>query len=157
LILENQAEVDSNAQLKHRRKAEHQLAGIEKIDGAYPFTLEASHRAYRLNDFLHKLVDPVHRNRFLNDTQALYAEFELSEEERALLDARDWLSLIHYGVIFFCLEKMAAVLGISNPDIYAQMRGETLDEYLNSRNVVMQYSVAGGAEAKKLSDKTAKS
>ena len=62
--------------------------------------------------------------------------------------------MIHYGAIFFGLEKMAAVVGVSNPEVYAQMRGETLEEYLSTRNVQIQYSVAGGDEAQKLADKT---
>jgi gallate dioxygenase len=153
LIYENQVEDDSDS-AAHRDHVGRQLAGIENIEGAYPFTLEVSHRAFRINDLLHRLVEPEHRKRFLADTQNLYDDFGLSDEERRMLDQRDWLALIQYGVIFFCLEKMAAVLGISNPDIYAQMRGETLEEYLNSRNVVIQYSVAGGEEAQKLADKT---
>ena len=85
----------------------------------------------------------AHRKRFLEDTAALYDEFGITEEERALIDGRDFIGLIHYGVIFFCIEKLAAVLGISNPDVYAQFRGETIDEFMQSRNVSMHYSVAG--------------
>lgn len=153
LILENDdsRDADSAAQLD---RANEQMAGMEDIEGAYPFTLEVSHRAFRLNDLLHRLIEPAHRKRFVEEPQALYDDFGLTDEERRMLEDRDWLALIRYGVIFFCLEKMAAVLGISNPDIYAQMRGETLEEYLQSRNVVMQYSVAGGEEAQKLADKT---
>jgi gallate dioxygenase len=58
----------------------------------------------------------------------------LSDEERALLRARDWRGLIHYGVIFFVLEKWGAVLGISNLHIYAAMRGESLAEFQKTRN-----------------------
>lgn len=157
VIFENQSETDAAALAQHRDHVARQLAGIENIEGAYPFTLEVSHRAYRLNELLHRLVEPDHRKRFVEDPQGLYDSFDLTDEERRMLDERDWLALIKYGVIFFSLEKMAAVLGISNPDIYAQMRGETLEEYLNSRNVVMQYSVAGGEEARKLADKTGSS
>lgn len=38
----------------------------------------------------------------------------LHEKERALLRRRDWSGLIHYGVIFFMLEKLGATLGVSN-------------------------------------------
>ena len=37
--------------------------------------------------------------------------------------------MIHYGVSFFMLEKLGAVVGVSNLHIYAAMRGETLDEF----------------------------
>lgn len=154
LIYENEAEPAKSELEEQRQLIGHQLEGVDKLEGTHPFTLEVSHRAFRLNDFLHRLVIPEHRERFLNDTQNLYRECELSEEECRLLDARDWIGLIHYGVIFFCLEKMAAVIGESNPDVYAQMRGETMEEFQKSRNVSMQYSVAGGEEAQKLADRS---
>jgi len=154
LVYESDEEPSKEAAEEQRRRIGEQLAGVEKIEGTHPFTLDVSHRAYRLNDFLHRLVEPEHRRRFLDDTQNLYDEFELSDEERRLLDERDWIGLIHYGVIFFSLEKMAAVIGSSNPAIYAQMRGETMEEFQASRNVSMQYSVAGGEEAQKLADKS---
>jgi gallate dioxygenase len=51
--------------------------------------------------------------------------------------------MIHYGVIFFMLEKLGAVIGVSNLHIYAAMRGESLDEFQKSRNAQVMYSVAG--------------
>jgi gallate dioxygenase len=153
IIYENGAQPDEAEARVQRDRIAHQLTGLEKIEGTHPFTLAVSHRAFRLNDFLHRLIEPGHRRRFLEEPAVLYDEFGLSAEERRLLDARDWIGLIHYGVIFFCLEKMAAVIGSSNPEVYAQMRGETMDEFQKSRNVSMQYSVAGGAEARKLADK----
>ena len=51
--------------------------------------------------------------------------------------------MIHYGVIFFMLEKLAAVTGISNLHVYAAMRGQTLEDFLTTRNTQVIYSVAG--------------
>ena len=155
-IYENKAKPETSMLEQHRQRMGHQLNGVEKIEGTHPFTLEVSHRAYRLNDFLHRFVFPEHRQRFLSDAAGLYDDFDLSDEERKLLDDRNWLGLIQYGVIFFCLEKMAAVLGAANSDIYAQMRNETMEEFQASRNVAIQYSVADGEEAQKLADKAAK-
>lgn len=53
---------------------------------------------------------------------------------KAACCARDWRGLIHYGVIFFVLEKWGAVLGISNLHIYAAMRGQSLAEFQQTRN-----------------------
>lgn len=155
VIYENPALPDAPEAERQRARIAEQLAGIETIEGTHPFTLEVSHRAYRLNDFLRRLTDPEHRRRFLEDTQALYGEFGLTAEERRLLDARDWIGLNRYGAIFFGLEKMAAVIGASNPEVYAQMRGETLEAFQKSRNVSMQYSVAGGDAATRLARKQA--
>ena len=66
----------------------------------------------------------------------------LSEQERAMLRARDWRALIHYGAIFFLLEKLGAVVGTTNLHIYAAMRGQPLEEFLKTRNTQVLYSVA---------------
>ena len=155
VIYENHHEPDAGEGRAQRALIARQLDGIERLPGTHPFTLDRSHRAYRLNDFLHRLVEPQHRERFLNDTQNLYDEFGLTDEERRLLDTRNWIGLIHHGAIFFGLEKMAAVIGSSNPHVYAQMRGETMEEFQRTRNVSLQYSVAGGDEAQKLANKAA--
>ena len=46
------------------------------------------------------------------------------------------------------MEKMAAVLGVSNPEVYADFRGETLAQFLATRKVPMRYSVAGGEQVR---------
>ena len=56
---------------------------------------------------------------------------------------RDWRGLIHYGASFFLLEKMGAVVGVSNLHIYAAMRGQTLEAFQQTRNQQVTYSVAG--------------
>jgi gallate dioxygenase len=120
-----------------------QLAGVETLPGTHPFTLERSVKAYRLNKFLHGLIDPPQRARFKADEEATFAAAGLSDEERRLVRNREWLAMIHYGVIFFLLEKLGAVVGISNLHIYAAFRGETLQEFQKSRNAAVLYSVAG--------------
>jgi gallate dioxygenase len=146
VIYEDTAESQPSEIESQRELIGRQLAGIEKIEGTHPFTLERSHNAYRLNDFLHRMTIPDHRQRFVTSPQDLYDEFGLNGEERELLDSRNWIGLIHYGAIFFGLEKLAAVLGMSNTDVYAQMRGESIEEFQKSRNVQMTYSVAGNPQ-----------
>ena len=45
------------------------------------------------------------------------------------------------------LEKLAAVTGISNLHVYAAMRGESLEDFLKTRNTRVIYSVAGRTRA----------
>ena len=121
-----------------------QLAGVEKLPGTYPFTLSRSVQAYRLNKFLHRMIEPAHRKLFLADPETAFAESALTEEESDMVRRRDWRALIHYGAIFFVLEKLGAVVGVSNLHIYAAMRGETLEEFQKTRNAPgALYSVAG--------------
>jgi gallate dioxygenase len=149
LLLENQSrEVPVEVLQRHRDHINHQLAGVEKLEGTYPFTLERSHKGYRLNRFLHNLIDPSWRARFLQDPQPLFDEHQLTEEEQQLLQARDWRGLIQYGVIFFLLEKLGAVVGVSNLHIYSAMKGMTLEEFQKTRNQQVTYSVAGRQPAK---------
>ena len=121
-----------------------QLAGIESLQGTYPFTLARSVKGYRLNKFLHALIDPAWRAAFRADQESLFEDAGLTVEERHLVRTLDWRGMIHYGVSFFMLEKLGAVVGVSNLHIYAAMRGETLDEFRKTRNAPgALYSVAG--------------
>jgi len=110
-----------------------------------PFTLERSVRTYRINDYLHRMVEPAHRQRFMSDPEGSFADADLSDAERDLIRRRDWRGLMHYGAIFFGLEKLGAVVGVSNLHIYAHMRGQSLEEFQKTRNTTALYSVTGEA------------
>jgi len=128
----------------YREHVGRELAGVEEIEGTYPFTLQSSVKTYRLSKFLHSLVDPAVRQRFLEDQESLFEGHHLTSEERDMVRNRDWRAMIHYGVIFFMLEKLGAVVGTSNMHIYAAMRGESLEEFQKTRNAPgALYSVAG--------------
>lgn len=131
---------------RQRERIGHQLRGIEQLEGTYPFSLETSVRAYRINRYLHQLVLPAFRERFRADPAATFDEADLTAEERDLITRRDWRGMIHYGVIFFLLEKLGAVSGVSNFHIYAAMRGQSLEDFQMTRNAPgALYSVSGGA------------
>ena len=138
-------EPDARGIERHREHMARELAGVERLEGTYPFTLERSVRAYRVNEYLHRMVEPAHRQRFLQDPEGSFADADLSEEERDLIRRRDWRGLMHYGAIFFGLEKLGAVVGVSNLHIYAHMRGQSLEEFQKTRNTRALYSVAGEA------------
>jgi len=142
--IEDDAAIADRAAIQ-RERIGHQLKGIEALEGTYPFTLETSVRAYRINRYLHQLIEPAFRERFRNDPVATYEEAALTDEERDLITRRDWRGMIHYGVIFFLLEKLGAVSGVSNLHIYAAMRGQSLEDFQKTRNAPgALYSVAGG-------------
>lgn len=140
---------------QYRQRINHELAGVEKLEGTYPFTIERSVKAFRLNSFLHELIKPAFREQFLKDPEPLFTQHQLTEEERDMLRRRDWRALIHYGVIFFLLEKLGAVIGTSNLHIYAAMRGQSLEDFQKTRNAQVLYSVAGQDQGKTDWDKPA--
>ena len=142
-------ELEEKANRTVRERMNEQLAGVEQLPGTYPFTLDRSVKAYRLNEFLHSLIVPSRRRLFLDHPEAAFEEAGLSAEERDIVTRRDWRAMIHYGVIFFMLEKLGAVIGVSNLHIYAAMRGQTLEEFQKTRNAPgALYSVAGSDAGK---------
>ena len=87
--------------------------------------------------------DGVSRN-LIGEVYHRFEKAGLTGEEKDLIRRRDWRGLIHYGAIFFMLEKLAAVIGVSNLHVYAAMRGETLEDFLQTRNTQVVYGVGGG-------------
>lgn len=148
LIFEDLDGEPDAAEIKaYREHVGHELAGADAIEGTYPFTHARSRQNFRINRFLHELIKAGHRQRFLDEFEILAAEWKLSDAEIDLIAKRKWIEMIRRGVSFFVLEKMAAVIGVSNPEIYAAFRGETLQQFLATRRVPIQYSVAGGNTA----------
>ena len=100
---------------------------------SYVFDLERSSRGLRLNRFLHGLTVPEKRKLFLENPEA--AMSALSEEEKDMVRRLDWKAMQNYGASFFCLEKLARTKGVSNPEMVAAFRGETLEAFLKTRRV----------------------
>jgi gallate dioxygenase len=141
-------EDEAQAVEAYAAKTRREYDGVNELEGSYPFTLDRSSRAYRLNRYLHGIIQPELRGRFLYDREGSYVRGELSEEEKDMLRRLDWRALIRYGVIFFILEKLAAAVGTTNQHIYAHMRGESLEDFQKTRKNAVLYSVAGNHKAK---------
>ena len=101
----------------------------------YVFDLERSARGLRINRFLHALVAADARKRFAEDPEQAMQAAGLDDDERRMIRDRDWRALMDHGASFFCLEKFARVIGVSNPEMVAGFRGETLEQFLATRRV----------------------
>ena len=112
-----------------------QLEGVEGVEGTYLFDLRVSNRALKLNRFFWQLIGQSWRDRFIADSEGLMTEAGLDEREKELVRTRDWLGLIRHGANFFVLEKFARVSKVSNLEVYAIMRGESLEAFLKTRRV----------------------
>jgi gallate dioxygenase len=99
----------------------------------YVFDLETSGRGLRLNRFLHGLTDSSRRDLFKSDPEK--AMQSLTEGEKDMVRRMDWKALQDCGASFFCLEKLARTNGVSNPQMVAAFRGETLEQFLKTRRV----------------------
>ncbi len=86
-----------DADKTYRQHIQQQTAGLEALPGTYPFTLQRSVRAYRLNKFLHELIHPAFRRRFLQEPESLFREHQLTEGEVVMINRRDRRALIQCG------------------------------------------------------------
>ena len=99
----------------------------------YVFDLALSAKGLRLNRFLHGFTIFEKREFFKENPETAMAQ--LTEEEKSMVRNLEWRALMDYGASFFCLEKLARAKGVSNPDMVAAFRGETLEEFLKTRRV----------------------
>ena len=86
-----------------------------------------------MNRFLHSLTASDVRKKFLERPEE--AMTGLSEQEKDMVRRLDWKALQDYGASFFCLEKLARAKGVSNPQMVAAFRGESLEAFLKTRRV----------------------
>jgi gallate dioxygenase len=152
VVYEDLSDEEGESPEAHLARARREFEGVLEIEGSYPFTFERSMRAYRLNRYLHGIIQPELRGRFLYDREGSYERGRLTEQEKDMLRRLDWRALIRYGVIFFILEKLAAAVGVPNQQIYAAMRGESLEDYQKTRKTQVLYSVAGSHKRKSEED-----
>ncbi len=97
------------------------------------FTGERSRQGYRINKLSSSLTDPTNREAFLADEDAYCRRFDLTAQERKLVADRDWNGIVAAGGNIYVFIKIAATVGTSLLEMGADMRGETLDDFLASR------------------------
>jgi protocatechuate 4,5-dioxygenase alpha chain len=98
------------------------------------FDLRLSRRGLRLNRMCGTLCNPVNREAFKRDEEAYMSRSCLSEEEKDLVRNRDFAGLIHAGLNIYWMLKLGSVTGNSLYRMGAQMRGESYEEFLSTRN-----------------------
>lgn len=81
------------------------------------------------------LCSPGEREAFKRDEEAFMARFSLTEEEKNLVRRRDFKGLIEAGMNIYAMLKVGAATGNSLYRMGAQMRGETYEEFLKTRNI----------------------
>ena len=108
---------------------------ISEIPDTTIFDLRLSRRGFRLNKMCAALCAPAEREAFKRDEDAFMARFALSEAERQLIRRRDFQGLIEAGTNIYFLLKIGAATGTSLYRMGAQMRGESYEQFLATRNI----------------------
>jgi len=99
------------------------------------FDLRLSRRGQRLNKLCAALCSPQERDAFKRDEEAFMSRFALTEAEKELIRRRDFEGLIEAGTNIYFLLKIGSVTGTGLYKMGAQMRGESYDEFLATRNI----------------------
>jgi protocatechuate 4,5-dioxygenase alpha subunit len=99
------------------------------------FDLRLSRRGRRLNKLCAALCSPQEREAFKRDEEAFMSRFGLTETEKELVRKRDFQGLIDAGTNIYFLLKIGSVTGNGLYKMGAQMRGETYEQFLSTRNI----------------------
>jgi protocatechuate 4,5-dioxygenase, alpha chain len=111
-----------------------QLSPVRKIGDAHIFDLALSYRGLRINRMCHALNQEAGRVSFRADEAAFLARFHLTEEELALIRARDFNGLLAAGANIYYLIKLGTATGNGLYKMGACMRGESYEAFLATRN-----------------------
>jgi protocatechuate 4,5-dioxygenase alpha subunit len=112
-----------------------QLDPDRPIPGSYLFTGAAASRGYRLNRFCKSLQQEPNRAAFKDDDDAYMRAHQLTPEEVAMVKARDYLAMVRHGASHFLVFRLSGAQGVGLAATGAQMRGQTLDEFMRTRRI----------------------
>ena len=99
------------------------------------FDLRLARRGARLNRMCSALCSPAERDAFKRDEEAFMARFALTETEKDLIRKRDFAGLIEAGMNIYAMLKIGSATGNSLYRMGAQMRGESYEDFLKTRNI----------------------
>ena len=108
---------------------------MRQIPDTSIFDLRLSRRGIRLNKMCAALCSPAERESFKRDEEAFMARFRLTDAEKALVRQRDFKGLIEHGMNIYAMLKIGSATGNSLYRMGAQMRGESYEQFLATRNM----------------------
>ena len=81
------------------------------------------------------LCAPAEREAFKRDEEGFMSRFGLSETEKQLVRKRDFAGMIEHGMNIYAMLKIGSATGNSLYRMGAQMRGESYEAFLATRNM----------------------
>ena len=99
------------------------------IPGTTVFDADQMRKGYWLNQFCVSLMKPENRERFLANERAYLDDWQMSEDQKQAVLARDLNRCIDLGGNIYFLARIGATDGRSFQYMAASMSGVTQDEY----------------------------
>ena len=103
----------------------------QDVPGTIIFDAEQSRKGYWLNQFCMSLMKEENRTRFKANERAYLDEWDMTEEQKQAVLARDLNWCIRTGGNIYFLAKVGATHGLSFQQMAGSMTGMTDDEYRN--------------------------
>ena len=135
------------------------LAELDDIPGTRIYTAARARKGYWINQFAMSLMKADNRKRFKADERAYLDEWNISEEGKEALRARDYNRLLGLGGNVYFLAKLFSTDGLPVAEAVSTMTDMTWPEYRQmmldgGRSVIGNRSIkanlaAAGAEATK--------
>lgn len=105
------------------------------IPGTKVFDWRESRKGYRINKFAMAFADEANRAAFAADEEAFMESYGLSEREKQLVRDRNLGALVdECGGLIYMIMKIGAATGLGLYHIGAQLRGETFEQFMATRN-----------------------
>lgn len=99
------------------------------VPGTIIFDADQSRKGYWLNQFCMSLMKPENRERFKADEKAYLDEWDMTEEQKQAVMARDLNWMMRTGGNIYFLAKLGSTDGLSFQQMAGSMTGMTEQEY----------------------------
>jgi protocatechuate 4,5-dioxygenase alpha chain len=105
------------------------LAELEDIPGTRVFTAARARKGYWLNQFSMSLMKPENRERFKADEKSYLDEWQLSDQAKTAIMARDYNTCLELGGNVYFFSKIFSTDGIPFAEACSTMTDMTFPEY----------------------------
>lgn len=113
----------------HRQNIHEYLAEFEDIPGTRVYTAARARKGYWINQFAMSLMKAENRERFKADERAYLDQWNITEEAKQALLARDYNRLLDLGGNVYFLSKLFSTDGLSFAEAVSTMTDMTFPEY----------------------------
>lgn len=114
----------------------------DHIPGTFVFTGQRSRKGLKLNRFAYSLHKAENREAYKQDPDGYMDRFGLSPWEKQKVSDKDWKALVEEGgASIYMLLKIGAVTRDGLASFGAQQRGQTLEEFMETRNVPLRQNM----------------
>lgn len=101
----------------------------KEIPGTTIFDGKMSAKGYALNKMCMSFNSKENREEFLRDEEAYCDKYNLNQEQKDAIAAKNVLALLAAGGNAYYLAKFAGIFGLDMQDIGAQQTGVTKEEF----------------------------